>query len=506
MIGLITTFDSRSLELLPEFVQHYKQAKVDLFFISVHIKPGTPNEQRDDIIARVNEILSNFGERLYDIFDDDYDSFRLRRFQENIRQKIENDVDWVVWADADELHEYQSALTDVVRKLDATGFRALGGRLVDRLPRDGKPMGESLWARFPLGSNLTEKILGGWVQKIALARSRLSVSVGHHYVAKQDGEIDLSLPVIYSVPVHHFKWDNKVVDRLRDRLEDDWKKRCFWWTESERAIQWVRGDGSIPLDGLSVYDFQDDLYPDNAGPFSKNINYNGGPYWVPLLDRQHYALDHERRAFDYHPSSDMGIRRAEQVDIQALLGARAGANFSPDCYVAPTAAILTRKLTMGNRSAIAADAILRGDISIGDETYVDARAEIYGRVTIGNHVRIGAGSRINANSPGNGVSDVHIYGNKIESKGISIGNNVWIGVNVVITNRVRIGDNCTIRDGAVVTRSLLDGQIAEGNPARVVYAALRKDNAKSQVKKFNRSVARRIKNAFSINRKSHSRD
>jgi serine O-acetyltransferase len=51
-----------------------------------------------------------------------------------------------------------------------------------------------------------------------------------------------------------------------------------------------------------------------------------------------------------------------------------------------------------------------------------------------------------------------------------IGDNVWIGPNVVITGRIRIGSNATIAAGAVVTKDVPDGALAMGNPARVVSA------------------------------------
>lgn len=51
---------------------------------------------------------------------------------------------------------------------------------------------------------------------------------------------------------------------------------------------------------------------------------------------------------------------------------------------------------------------------------------------------------------------------------VEIGNNVWIGGNVVITPGVTIGDNVVIGAGSVVTKNIPANVIAAGNPCRVI--------------------------------------
>lgn len=50
---------------------------------------------------------------------------------------------------------------------------------------------------------------------------------------------------------------------------------------------------------------------------------------------------------------------------------------------------------------------------------------------------------------------------------ITIGNNVWLGANVLVLPGVVIGDNTVVGAGSVVTRSLPANVVALGNPARV---------------------------------------
>ncbi len=51
---------------------------------------------------------------------------------------------------------------------------------------------------------------------------------------------------------------------------------------------------------------------------------------------------------------------------------------------------------------------------------------------------------------------------------ITIGNNVWLGGNVVINPGIKIGDNTVIGSGSVVTKNIPAGVLAFGNPCKVI--------------------------------------
>ena len=54
------------------------------------------------------------------------------------------------------------------------------------------------------------------------------------------------------------------------------------------------------------------------------------------------------------------------------------------------------------------------------------------------------------------------------AKPVSVGNDCWLGANVVICPGVTIGDNCMIGAGSVVTRSIPANAFAAGNPCKVI--------------------------------------
>lgn len=54
------------------------------------------------------------------------------------------------------------------------------------------------------------------------------------------------------------------------------------------------------------------------------------------------------------------------------------------------------------------------------------------------------------------------------AKPITVGNNVWVGGNVVVLPGVTIGDNTIIGAGSVVTKDIPSNVIAVGNPCKVI--------------------------------------
>lgn len=86
----------------------------------------------------------------------------------------------------------------------------------------------------------------------------------------------------------------------------------------------------------------------------------------------------------------------------------------------------------------------------------------FSRVTLGNNVRCGANTVI---SDGDWhAGDVRV-GNPIP---VDIGDNVWLGLNVLVLKGVSIGENTIIGAGSVVTGSIPPNVIAAGNPCRVI--------------------------------------
>lgn len=59
---------------------------------------------------------------------------------------------------------------------------------------------------------------------------------------------------------------------------------------------------------------------------------------------------------------------------------------------------------------------------------------------------------------------------------VHIGNDCWLGANVVVCPGVTIGDGCVIGAGSVVTRDIPPDSVAVGNPCRVLRTITEKDS------------------------------
>lgn len=110
---------------------------------------------------------------------------------------------------------------------------------------------------------------------------------------------------------------------------------------------------------------------------------------------------------------------------------------------------------------------------IGKNCKIDVRANLGSEpylIKMGDNVRLTAGVDIYTHDGGLWVvrrlnkdyEDADLFGRVI------IGNNVHIGSNASIMPGVKIGNNCIIGVGAVVTKDVPDNSVVAGVPARVI--------------------------------------
>ncbi len=110
-----------------------------------------------------------------------------------------------------------------------------------------------------------------------------------------------------------------------------------------------------------------------------------------------------------------------------------------------------------------------GTIRIGTRSAIGDFCNLYGfsgGLDIGNDVLIASGCRIVPNSHSVEMSDLPISSLSMTSKGIIIGDGVWMGANVVVLDGVTIGKGAVIGAGAVVTHDIPSFSIAAGVPAK----------------------------------------
>ena len=113
-------------------------------------------------------------------------------------------------------------------------------------------------------------------------------------------------------------------------------------------------------------------------------------------------------------------------------------------------------------------------ISIGDNCIIRDFAHItaINEIIIGNNLLTGTNVLITDNSHGYlSKESVDIPPNKrdlVSNGPVHIGNNVWLGNNVIILPNVTIGNGVIVGANSVVTKDIPDNCVAAGVPAKVV--------------------------------------
>jgi acetyltransferase-like isoleucine patch superfamily enzyme len=112
-------------------------------------------------------------------------------------------------------------------------------------------------------------------------------------------------------------------------------------------------------------------------------------------------------------------------------------------------------------------------LTIGNDTNIEQNVHIvcHNRITIGSNVSItGFCAIVDVTHPHRGLAPDSKIGAQIadDAATVEIGDGAFIGIGTVILPNVRIGRRAVIGANSVVTRSIPDGCVAAGVPARLI--------------------------------------
>jgi acetyltransferase-like isoleucine patch superfamily enzyme len=146
-----------------------------------------------------------------------------------------------------------------------------------------------------------------------------------------------------------------------------------------------------------------------------------------------------------------------------------------------------KNFSLGRNSMIECTGVIRelGDeLIIGDDVGIAAGAfiSVRGKVVIGSKTIFGPSVKLFAENHKFEDLEVPIYLQGATQKGIEIGEDCWIGSNVVILDGVHIGKKVVVAAGAVVNKDIPDYAIVGGTPAKVIK--MRNDNLQETIKNW----------------------
>lgn len=106
--------------------------------------------------------------------------------------------------------------------------------------------------------------------------------------------------------------------------------------------------------------------------------------------------------------------------------------------------------TIGNRSELGTRCLIQANVHLGDDVIMGPDVKIYSRNHKFDRLDIPIGQQ--------GKNYYQTF----------IGNDVWLGANVIVTAGCKVGNHAIIAAGAVVTQDIPDYAIAGGVPAKII--------------------------------------
>jgi acetyltransferase-like isoleucine patch superfamily enzyme len=146
-----------------------------------------------------------------------------------------------------------------------------------------------------------------------------------------------------------------------------------------------------------------------------------------------------------------------------------GAKVSPKSEVD-----LTQNLKLGKGCTISSFTKVKafdGVLKMGDRGGIATNCFLAageGGIEIGDNFICGPNVSIVANNYRHDQKGVHLEDQGSTSKGIKIGNNVWVGAGCVILDGAQINDNTIVVANSTVSRRYKPNVIIQGSPAKVI--------------------------------------
>lgn len=205
----------------------------------------------------------------------------------------------------------------------------------------------------------------------------------------------------------------------------------------------------------------------------------------------------QRQRLDYMPwlyaSLKPSLKReidAWQKDWQQQLMDMETLVIEAGAYIASTARLFAepqRAIHIASGCLLGADCFLHGPITLGEQVSINHHASLDGGragIVIGAHSRLAAYTSLYAFNH-RMAQDKLIREQPVASRGIRLGEDVWLGAHAGVVDGVTIGNGTVVGMGAIVTKDAPAAVILAGNPAQIIGT-----RADAEQNKINRKPAR----------------
>jgi hypothetical protein len=224
------------IPLLDCMLCHYRDMGIDSLLVNVQLET-----YGDELYREVQAVARRYKAEIASVFIGKWNqSLNPYLYRQTMEQAPR---DWFVLADCDELQVYPNGLAETISAADQGVFDYIEGFLVDRVAIDGElrkiDSHQSLWEQFALAGLVTYPLLGGNCFKVAAAKGSTRVLAGQHYALRGRA---WSRNVDW-IAVHHFKWTEGLLERMRSRVRFYKSVGDDLWMESQRLVDYLEQNG-----------------------------------------------------------------------------------------------------------------------------------------------------------------------------------------------------------------------------------------------------------------------
>jgi hypothetical protein len=221
-------------ELWPHFRDYY-QAQGVTQFLCVSYGP---------VLDGVTTIRANIPQQEFTGIGD------AQKHNAVMRQHV-RPYEWCIIADLDEFHKVPGmTLVQAIQQAQADGANHIKGHFHDRVTADGsipEQLEDDIWQQFPLATNATQVVSGGWMKKVVAVKGSLRINGGHHALhddCKAQGKLWQTW-----AQVHHFKWWGPNPARF---FPSRFKGKPVYRQELEKLASYFQENGRININDLKV--------------------------------------------------------------------------------------------------------------------------------------------------------------------------------------------------------------------------------------------------------------
>jgi len=272
----LVTVVGENTHILPHMLKHYEDS-IDKAYVAVY------RQSKDDGILEEIEELGI--EPFMVLTEPKYNWERVTEIYNTVKQTKPND--WWIVSDDDELQVYPEPIEDIIENCERKGYEFVTGGFLDRIGIDGtfpKVTRETdLHKAFPLAGFFRYPMSRACPNKVTLMKGYQNVTSGQHYASFNDGSNSWGTKHRRRMPieecftqVHHFKWDETCIDRIKKVADID--KGYAYSKEYEVMYEAIKAsDWKIDVDNIKflVEELKESSY----------IEYMDYPHWDTIRNK-----------------------------------------------------------------------------------------------------------------------------------------------------------------------------------------------------------------------------